>query len=377
MVSASVIFWVSVGFIVYTYFAYPLLLFVVARLHRLVPADPGQIGKWPTVAVVVPIYNERGNIARKIATLRSLEYSSGRLRFVFVSDGSTDGSEDLLAREPDVTLVTQNQRTGKPGAINTAMGEIHDDVVMFTDARQEIDPKALKYLVASLLIPGVGAVSGELVLRDALTGVGRHVGLYWRYEKWIRQQESRIFATAGVTGALYVIRRRDFEPLPADTLLDDFEVPIRLLRRRQRALFDTRAQVYDNPQKNSAGERKRKVRTLTGNFQSFARNPWLFNPLRNPVFIQFLSHKVFRLLVPYALVATYVSNWWLEGSFYTTSLVAQSIFYAGGLAGMGLPALRQQRLLSVIVVFLELNLAAVLALRNFLMQRIEVRWEKT
>lgn len=374
---AIIIFWFSMGFVGYTYFVYPILIFAIARTHREVVADPASVRDWPTVAVVVPVYNGQEYLERKLNTLRGIQYPKDRIRFIFVSDGSTDGSDTWLSQEPDVEVLCFDERQGKPNALNAAVGSAQDEIILFTDVRQEIDPPALRFLVASLLQPGVGAVSGELILRDALTGEGHNIGLYWRYEKWIRRQESRAFATIGVTGALYVLRRKDYEPLPADTLLDDFEVPARVLRRGQRVLFDPRAHVFDSPQEDSRRERVRKVRTLTGNFQAFARNAWLFHPLRNPVFLQFLSHKVFRLMVPYAMVSAYLSNWWLDGFLYQSMALAQTVFYIGGVAGMSLPSLRKHRLVSFVVVFLELNWAAVLALQNYLMGRIEVRWEKT
>jgi cellulose synthase/poly-beta-1,6-N-acetylglucosamine synthase-like glycosyltransferase len=371
------VFWIAVGFIAYTYAGYPVVVWLLSRMRAEETVDPAQLCDWPSATIVVAVHNEQHRVARKIANLRALDYEPGKLAIVFVSDGSTDGTNECIAREPDVTLLSYPQRCGKPYALNFALARVDSEVVVFTDVRQNLEPGALRQLVARLRQPGIGAVSGELVHLDPVTHAASHIGLYWRYEKWIRRAESRLASTVGVTGALYAIRRDDYAPLPTDTLLDDLVVPMQIVRCGHRVVFEPSAVITDELQPDTPGERKRKVRTLTGNFQAFARYPWMFAPWINPVFVQFVSHKVFRLFVPYAMALAFVASLLADGAFYTLMAAGQAAFYALALPGFLAPRWRTNRFVSFAVVFLELNWAAVLAMRNFVAGRTDARWEKT
>jgi cellulose synthase/poly-beta-1,6-N-acetylglucosamine synthase-like glycosyltransferase len=374
---AALIFWTSLAFVAYTYVLYPVGIWLLSRLRAEEVADPERVREWPSVTIVVAVYNEQQRVLAKIENLRSLDYTPDRLRVLFVSDGSTDATNDLIAGQRDVELLAYPERRGKPHALNRALERVASEVVVFTDVRQMLEPHAVRRLVARLQSPDVGAVSGELVHRDPVTHAAAHIGLYWRYEKWIRRAESRFASTVGVTGALYAIRRADYVPLSDDALLDDFEIPMQIVRRGHRVVFESGAVIYDELQQDTAGERKRKVRTLTGNFQAFARHPWMFLPWHNPVWVQFLSHKVFRLFVPYALVSMLGASFLASGAVYTLAAAAQALFYAASLAGLAFVGWRRNRLISFAVVFLQLNWAAVLAMRNALSGSIDARWEKT
>lgn len=373
----ELLFWLAFAFVAYTYAGYPIGIWALSRFRREEPAEPDVVGEWPAVTVVIAVHDEAARAKAKVENLRALDYPQDRLRFLFVSDGSTDATESILEREPDVTLVRVPERRGKACALNVAMAHVETPIVVFADVRQQIESQALRHLVARLLQPGVGAVSGELLHLDPTTRAAAHIGLYWRYEKWIRKAESRFASTVGVTGALYAIRREDYTPLEPGTLLDDFEQPMHLARRGRRVVFEPRAMMYDELQEDVAGERKRKIRTLTGNFQSFARHRWLFVPWQNPLWVQFVSHKWFRLLVPYALTVMYVSSMLAPGTFYRAAATLQGAFYMLAFVGAAIPALRRSRLVSFAEVFVELNRASVLALRNYLEGRTDARWEKT
>lgn len=373
----EILFWSALVFVFYTYFGYPCLISVIARTKPAHEPDVSSVNQWPSVCVVVAVYNEESRVRRKIDNLRNLDYPTEKLRLLFVSDGSTDSTAAQIAQETGVDLLSYEQRMGKPHALNTAVRGVDSEIIVFTDVRQQLERGAIRYLVANLMELGIGAVSGELTHIDPSTQTARHIGLYWRYEKWIRKNESRFSSTLGVTGALYAIWRENYSELPDDTLLDDFEIPMQIVRHGKRVVFESRALLYDELQQNTSSERARKIRTLTGNFQSFARNPWLFSPIHNPLFFQFLSHKVFRLLVPYALILILVTSILIDGSFYFIIMMLQVTFYTAAISGILIPALRDNRLVSFTTVFIELNWAAVVALRNFCGGRIHARWEKT
>ena len=373
----DIVFWTSLGFIAYTYAGYPLCVWLLSLLRTETLADPARLREWPRVTVVVAVHNEEQRLIAKIRNLTAQDYEPGRLRIVFVSDGSTDGTDAALEREADVELLSYPERRGKPHALNYALQHVQSEVVVFSDVRQELQPGAIRFLVARLVQPGIGAVSGELVHLEPKTHAASNIGLYWRYEKWIRKAESRLASTVGVTGALYAIRRRDFRPLPEDTLIDDFVVPMEIARQGLRVVFEPRAVIHDELQMDRAGERKRKVRTLTGNFQVIANYPWLLSPWGNPLFLQFISHKVFRLFVPYAMATLLASSVLAPGALYFSAACAQLAFYAAALPGLVSPRWRRSRAINFAVVFLDLNWAAVLSLYNFIARRTSAKWEKT
>ena len=371
-------FWIALTFVVYTYAGYPLAIWMMARVRKESPLAEGTPNAgWPALSIVIAVHNEAARVPAKLNNLRGLDYPRNLMKFVFVSDGSTDGTDNILAAQTDVKLIRHAERQGKPQALNAAMREIDTPVVVFADVRQTIGHDALRCLVRRLLEPGVGAVSAELVHVDPQNRTAAHIGLYWRYEKWIRRSESAVASTVGATGALYALRYEDFTPLAPDTLLDDFEQPMLIARRGKRVLFEPRAVMFDELQSDMAGEFKRKVRTLTGNFQSFARHPWMFSPYRNPLWVQFISHKVFRLLVPYALAIVLITALFGPTWSYRVLGLAQLCFYAMALAGRWQPSLRNNRLVSFSTVFVEMNWASVLGLRNWLAGGLNARWEKT
>lgn len=373
----DVIFWCSALFIVYTYAAYPVAIWLLAKTRRQPAPSRLSPEDCPEVTVVIAVHNEQHRVAAKIANLRALDYPQDKIRVIFVSDGSTDGTEAEIARHPGVDVIAYSPRQGKATALNTAMRQVTTPVVVFCDVRQKIDAAALRLVIARLMQPGVGVVSGELVHYDPDTNAAANIGLYWRYEKWIRQSESDWSSVVGATGAFYVMHRHAFVPLAPDTLLDDFEIPMQAARQGLRVQFEGGAQVFDELQQDLQGERKRKIRTLSGNFQSFSRHSWLFSPRDNPILLQFLSHKVFRLAVPYAMVFALVSSALSATPVVQVLAALQVLFYTGALSGRVVPALGRNKLISFAGVFVELNWVAMLAGLQFWTGRSDFKWEKT
>lgn len=259
-----------------------------------------------------------------------MHYPKERLEIIVVSDGSTDKTNEIIEEFADtgVKLIKFSDRGGKARALNIAAPQARGEIILFSDARQLYNKDAILELVSNFSDKEVGAVSGELhILKKkpvqrldtvekaenendtrSENGVGEGVGLYWKYEKFLRRNESQIDSTLGATGAIYAIRKELFSPIPEDTILDDFVIPMRVVLKGYRIIFEPKARAFDVVAVTSKKEFTRKVRTLTGNYQAFFRMKDLFNPFRNRVFFQLLSHKVFRLLVPYALVLAFISN---------------------------------------------------------------------
>lgn len=338
------LFWASAAGIAYVYVGYPLLLAAWSRL-RPWPVEKAAFprGAWPAISIVVAARNEGPRLAGRVANLLALEYDGPR-QIVVVSDGSTDGTAAALAPFAGHVELLQVRAGGKPLALNAGVAAATGEILVFADARQRFAPRALRALIANFADPAVGGATGELILDcesgAAASTVGDGVGAYWRYEKWLRRKEGLIRSTLGATGAIYALRRELWRPLPAETLLDDVLAPMRAVLRGWRIVFEEEAIAYDRTAPDAAAEGRRKRRTLAGNYQILAQEPRLLLPIVNPVWLQYMSHKVGRLLVPWALVATFVSSAALASSawIYGVAFVAQSAFYALAVLGAWLDA---------------------------------------
>lgn len=336
----ELLFWASVLFVLYTYAGYPVLLGVWARLRPRPAApltrDTSRITTaLPGVTIIIAARNEGRRLPARIANLLASDYPAERMEIIVASDGSTDDTVAALAAYRDRVTVLDLPAAGKPAALNAAVRCATQPILVFADARQRFAPDAVRRLVTHFGDPHLGAVSGELMIDPAASTIGDGVGAYWTYEKWLRRHESQIGSTLGVTGAIYAMRRCLWQPLPVDTLLDDVLGPMRVVLRGYRVGFEPAARAFDEAAADASAELRRKVRTLAGNFQLFVHEPRLALPGVNPVWLQFFSHKVGRLFVPYALLALLVSSAGLALThwYYATAFAAQLAFY--GLAAYG------------------------------------------
>ena len=342
----EVVFWLSVGLIIYVYAGYPVLLGLWARLvtwrSPSDAADPTPLRTaeaLPPVTVIIAARNEGRRLPRRIENLLASDYPSDRIQIVVASDGSTDNTIEVLAAYADSVELVMLPAGGKARALNAAVARARNPILVFADARQRFAPDTIRHLVRHFERASVGAVSGEMVLDcekgQSASTVGEGLGAYWKYEKWLRRHEAIVGSTLGVSGCVYAMRRALWQPLPADTILDDVLGPMRIVLGGSRILFDATAVAFDEAAKDVTAETQRKVRTLAGNFQLIALEPRLLVPWLNPVWLQFMSHKMGRLAVPYALLALFASSAWLAASswFYAAALAGQLGFY--GLAAYG------------------------------------------
>jgi cellulose synthase/poly-beta-1,6-N-acetylglucosamine synthase-like glycosyltransferase len=349
------LFWSSIAFVLYVYAGYPLILGVWAaatrRLSRRAPwtrARGGAAGSpRPGVSVIIAARNEAARLPARIDNILASAYPADRLQIVVASDGSTDCTAEALAPYAGRVELLVLPRSGKASALNAAVARARHPVLVFADARQRFASDAIGRLVRHFRDPGIGAVSGELMLDGRGSTIGEGLGTYWRYEKWLRRQEATVGSTLGVTGAIYAMRRALWRPLPPDTLLDDVLGPMRVVLDGYRVTFDSAARAFDVAAPDATHELRRKMRTLAGNFQLAALEPRLLVPGLNPVWLQFMSHKIGRLLVPYALVAIFVTSAALAWTSWFHAFVfgAQALFY--GLAAYGATLDRRGRAASI------------------------------
>lgn len=374
----TVLFWLAVGTLSYTYLGYPAVMAVLARFWpRAIRRGPIS----PKVTLLIVAYNEANGLEAKLQDCLALNYPRARLDIVVASDGSTDGTEEVARRYEGqgVSMRAFESRRGKASVLNDVVPGAAGEIVVLADARQRYHRDAVTALVENFHDPAVGAVSGELMLDGRATAIGEGVGLYWRYEKFIRGRESRFDSTVGATGAIYAIRKDLFEPIPVDTLLDDVLIPLRACRRGYRVVFETQAKAFDRVAESAEAEFTRKTRTIAGNLQLFTRERWLWSVWQNRIWFQTVSHKFLRLLAPVFLVLALVTSAGLSGAapIYRTALVGQLLFYGGALVALfGGGASRVGRWLAVPYVFCLLNWTTVVGVARFLSGAETVTWRK-
>lgn len=334
----KLLFWVILLFVCYTYFGYPLFLYILSLFCEK-PVRKWEKGFHPTVSVVIAARNEEENIERRIRNIWDQDYPKEKLELIIVSDGSVDKTEDIVTRmikeaeklTPEccrsLKLIPNRRSRGKPSSINEGVSAAKGKFVVFADCRQRFSRNAIQQLINNFNDEKVGCVSGELVLEETLgNSIQAEMGAYWNFEKWLRKVESRTGSVPGATGAIYAIRKNLFHPLPERALLDDVLIPLRISMQGYRTIFDSEAVAYDTVSRDFDAEKKRKIRTLAGNWQLLILEPALLNPLKNSLYLRFLSHKIFRLLIPYCLVTLLVVALFLMDVYSILLLIAVVLF---------------------------------------------------
>ena len=325
------VFLSSALLVVYVLAGYPLLVMLWARVR------PRPIVKRPTersVSVLLPVHNGEPWIGAKLASLAALDYPRHLLQIIVVSDGSSDRTVEIARAFTGVTVI-EIARAGKPAGLNAALARASGEILFLTDVRQRLDPACLRHLVACFADPSVGVVSGELVFLSSATSEQADIGVYWAYEKRIRAAQSSVGSVPGATGAIYAMRRELAVVLPQQALLDDVYLPLAAFFRGFRIVWEPSARAFDYPAA-LASEFRRKVRTLAGVYQIVGFFPAILAPVHG-LWIHFLSHKLGRLLVPYALIALAASTPSLPAPLAWSAGCAQAGFYALAAADRWIP----------------------------------------
>jgi len=381
MTALAIAFWSLLGVVLLTYVGYPAVIGLLARLlgRPLRPSRPVP----RSVSFVLCAHNEAGRIGNRLREICDLIDATGiDGEVILVSDGSTDATL-TVAREldrPYLRIVDLPQKVGKAAALSQGAALARHEILVFADVRQTWPANSLEFLLAPFADPAVGAVTGDLVLESG-PGVLAGVGLYWRFEKWLRRQEGKYWSVVGATGAIAAVRRDLFRPIPDGTLLDDVYWPMQVALRGYRVWHEQRANAFDRLPARAADEFRRKVRTLSGNFQLLTLLPQVLLPWRNPIWFQFVGHKLLRLVVPWCLLAmlglSAVLAWFADGWLYPAVLAAQVVGYAVAAAGLHPAVAARSRLASAGASFLVLNAAAWVAFWVWATGRAGRSWTKT
>ena len=365
------LFWLFAGIITYTFLGYPVLAALLARLIRR-PVAKGPIT--PEVTILIPAYNEAGFIASKIENCHALEYPAEKLMIVVAADGSDDETAAIAGSFAGVTVHTQPKRRGKAAAINRVMPFIKSDIVLFTDANAKLTPGSLRAMVANFADPAVGGVAGE----KRVAGGGE--GLYWRYESYLKHNDSEFGSVMGAAGEIFAIRRSAFLPTEEDAIIEDFVLSLRLVAAGWRVIYEPEAVAWETAAPTLSDDWQRRTRIAAGGIQSISRLPEMMNPRLGWPFLQYISHRVLRWVVtPFLLPALLLSNLFLiSRPLYRLILAGQLAFYGSGLLGYILALKgRNGGFLRGIFYFCLANLAALAGIWRYATGRQPVTWRKT
>lgn len=348
------------AWIVYVLAGYPCLLAWRARRGKPVQRAPLE----PSVSLLLAVRDGAAHLENKLRSIFALDYPREKMEVLVISDGSTDETAAIARRFAGQVTLIEVPRGGKAAALNAGMERATGDILVFTDVRQALAPDSLRLLLENFADASVGAASGELVILKGPSQEEANVGLYWRYELWIRLRLSAIDSIFGATGAYYAIRRALAAPMPADTLLDDMHIPLAAFFKGYRLIVDPRARMFDSPT-GLRSEFRRKVRTLAGNYQILLAYPQLLGP-RNRMWFDFVSYKFARLLLPFALLALAGLTPFLPEPWRAVAVVAQLAFYAAALCDLAIPEnWPVKRLTSPVRTFVTLMAAALCAVSIF------------
>ena len=376
----QLLFWASLFGLVYILAGYPILIGILACRFR----RPISRAAWQgSVSVIVCGYNESSRITHRLDNLFELEGAEQITQVLVGSDGSTDGMPEQVACYSDqrVELHAFDERRGKAAVLNDLIPLATGDIVLMVDVRQRIVSDALLRLTERFADPNVGVVSGELVFRDASSNstAASGVGAYWKYEKLIRTWESNYRSVPGATGALYAIRRSLLRPIHPATLLDDVVIPMQAIEQQYRCVLEPSAVLMDDPSGSSGDEAVRKRRTIAGCAQLLINQPRWALPWRNPIWWEFMSHKIARLLLPVLLATALVSNLLLlSDRVYAALMVGQAACYVAAMLGwLCQRAGYRSRVLGLFLMFLTLAGSTMLALWDASRGRFRPAWKRT
>lgn len=363
--------------------AYPVIVAGLALMRReRGPARTGPLPRslprsLPRVSIVIATRDDPAAVKGRVADCLAADYDADLLDVVVALDvGNAGASPDDLGRlDPRVVVVLGDAPGGKAPTLNAGVRAAPGDVLVFTDTHQRFGAGAVRYLAEALDADRVGAASGSLELVRA-TGRRSLVEYYWLYERWLRRCEGRLHSAVGVTGAVYAMRRSLWTPLPPGLLLDDLYVPMQVVLRGYRVGFDERAKALDSRRTDARQEYRRKVRTLTGVVQLCAWLPATLVPLRNPIWAQFVCHKLLRLLTPYLILGVVGGGAGALLGYLGRELSKGGVVVAAGmLVLLALLAARRSRLRDTVAWTVALQAATVVALFNGLRGRWDV-WQK-
>ncbi|MPQ48001.1 glycosyltransferase [Marinifilum sp. N1E240] len=387
----EITFWIALFIIFYSYLGYGILLFLIIKLRRLFglsKAYEGNDDYQPEVTLFVAAFNEKDYVDEKVKNSRSLNYPSNKVKQVWVTDGSDDGTPEMLRNYDGVEVYHEDARGGKIGAMNRGMQFVKSPIVIFSDGNTTLGEDSIQEIVNLFKNPKVGCVSGEkrIYQKDADAAAGAGEGLYWKYESTLKKWDAEWYSVVGAAGELFAIRTELWQEVEKDTLLDDFIISLRVAMSGYTIQYNPNAYAIETASANVKEELKRKVRISAGGIQSVVRLSPLLNLFKfGRLSFQYISHRVLRwtltpllllFIIPLNFVLSYNSGM-NPTNIYTLLFYGQMVFYAAALIGWFLENRRiKVKALFVPYYFFIMNLSVYLGFRRYIKGNQSVKWER-
>lgn len=384
----KILFWFFLFVILYTYMGYTLVLVVSSSVNKIRGKRKYEQDSHfePEVTLLIPSYNEEKFVLEKVNNCLALDYPSDKLKIIWITDGTTDKTNELLRRYPEITVMHEHERKGKVHAMNRGMKAVNTPIVVFTDANSMLNRDALREIVKPFADESVGCVTGEK--RIASSGKQKAVsageGLYWRYESQIKKMESESGSVVGAVGEIFAIRSSLYDEVSEDTLLDDFTLSLQMIRKGYSIKYAPKAWGIETASLSITEEIKRKIRIASGGMQSLFRMSDLLNPFKYGLLsLKFISHKVFRwTLVPFAIPLVFFLNLAIilssaGNALYMALFVMQCLFYLLAFAGWRLENIKTRLSVFFAPYYLFImNYAILVGFFRFFTGNYSVKWPK-
>lgn len=377
------IFIISCLIVFYNYAGYAMLAYFLNALTKKKSIPSGEGPYTPSVSFIVAAFNEEGVIEKKIINSQEQNYP-GEIEFLFITDGSSDRTMEIVAKYPGVKLLHEPERRGKSAALNRAVREAKNDILIFSDANTVLNKDATMKITGHYRDKKTGGVAGEKkVMNLSSVGIadetGAGEGMYWKYESLLKKTDSEFYSVVGAAGELFSLRRELYEFLPDNTILDDFVLSLKVAQKGFRFIYEPGAFAMELPSFSLKDEQKRKIRIAAGGFQSIGMLlPLLFFWKQPRLSFLYISHRVLRwTLSPLCLILSFISNlvlYWGSGNvLFKISFLAQVCFYGMAVLARWAPG---NKLFKIPYYFTFMNVSVLLGFFRFLRGSQSAVWEK-
>ncbi|MCG2616860.1 glycosyltransferase family 2 protein [Terrimonas sp. NA20] len=385
MIFWEIAFFACIFIIFYNYAGYAIIIYFFNLLKKK-PQEPDQNADFhPSVSFIVAAFNEEDFIADKIKNSLEQDYPADKIEFIFVTDGSSDKTPEIVKRYPSIRLLHQDLRQGKAAALNRAINIASNDILIISDANTLLNLEASKRISRHYLDPKNGGVAGEkkvMSAADADNGVGEGESLYWKYESWLKKVDDEFYSVVGAAGELFSLRRELYEPLGHDVVLDDFIISLKVVQKGYRVRYEPGAFAMESPSFSIVDERKRKVRIAAGGLQSIVILKGLFRFWRHfRLTFLYISHRVLRwTLTPLCLIFALIANLVIVsnggGLFYQFALVMQIVFYLMAITASIMEPRKRPGILKIPYYFTFMNTSVIAGFFRFIRGKQSAVWEK-
>lgn len=381
-------FWILFFIIFYTFFGYGILLYLLVTLKRIFKKSVSHSSfESPSVTILVAAYNEEDIIEDKIKNCLSLNYPSDRIQLIFITDGSSDRTPEIIKKYPEIMLLHENKRSGKMYAIQRAIPYVSGAITVFTDANTFLNKAALIHLLRHYQNPKIGAVAGEkkILVDEAADASSAGEGFYWKYESVLKKWDYELYSNVGAAGELFSIRTELYHPLETDTIIDDHMIAMRIAEKGYIIAYEPKAYAMETGSADTAEELKRKIRIAAGGIQSIYRLKRAANPFINPVLtFQYFSHRVLRWAVtPWLIVLFFMLNIMIcitypESILYFFILALQISFYLAAITGWLLERKKIKLKIAFIPFYFSMiNYAVIAGTFRYFKGAQSAAWEKS